>query len=129
MPFFSPRSQARLAECDLRLQKLFSEVIIHYDCTILEGHRNEVRQNHMFTSGKSKLSWPDSKHNQKPSLAVDVAPWPIDWKNLIQFYHFGGFVLGAAKLMGIPIRWGGDWDMDNDLRDQTFNDLVHFELK
>jgi peptidoglycan L-alanyl-D-glutamate endopeptidase CwlK len=26
------------------------------------------------------------------------------------------------------IRWGGDWDGDQDFRDQTFDDLAHFEL-
>ncbi|MFQ5990813.1 MAG: hypothetical protein ACE5NA_00110 [Nitrospiraceae bacterium] len=41
---------------------------------------------------------------------------------------FGGFVLGVAEMMDIPIRWGGDWDGDRTFRDQNFNDLSHFEL-
>ena len=36
-------------------------------------------------------------------------------------------MLGVAAAEGIKIRWGGDWDRDNDLADQSFNDLVHFE--
>jgi len=28
--------------------------------------------------------------------------------------------------MEIPIRWGGDWDRDHCLSDQSFDDLVHF---
>lgn len=110
------------------LQQLFTEVVKTYDCTVLEGHRNEADQNAAFESGKSKLKFPDGKHNGVPSLAVDVAPYPIDWNNTKRFYHFAGYVQGIAKMKGIKIRWGGDWDKDYDLDDQTFNDLVHFEL-
>ena len=35
----------------------------------------------------------------------------------------------VAQDLDIPIRWGGDWDSDNNLNDQNFMDLVHFELK
>ena len=38
-----------------------------------------------------------------------------------------GLVLGIAAVFGIKIRWGGDWDSDNDLNDQKFMDLAHFE--
>jgi hypothetical protein len=31
--------------------------------------------------------------------------------------------------MGIKIRWGGDWDMDTETKDNNFDDLVHFEIK
>jgi len=31
--------------------------------------------------------------------------------------------------MGMKIRWGGDWDMDTQTKDNKFDDLVHFELK
>jgi len=48
---------------------------------------------------------------------------------LIRFYDFGGYVLGSAERLGVPLRWGGDWDRDHDVfDDQTFQDLVHFEL-
>ncbi len=69
-----------------------------------------------------------SKHNQNPSLAADVAPWPLDWKDKERFYHFAGRVSGIAQMLGIAIRWGGDWNGNNDLKDQTFYDLPHFEL-
>lgn len=67
-------------------------------------------------------------HNKTPSLAVDVAPWPIDWNDKNRFYHFAGRVQGIAQMFNIKIRWGGDWDSDNDLKDQNFYDLPHFEL-
>lgn len=125
---FSKTSLERLSTCHVDLQKLFNEVIKHYDCTIVCGHRSKEEQNLAFKKGNSKLQYPKSKHNVYPSVAVDVAPYPIDWNDMSRFYHFGGYVLGVADILNIKLRWGGDWDSDNDLKDQTFMDLVHFEL-
>ena len=50
-------------------------------------------------------------------------------KDVARYYYFGGFVLGTAEELGIDIRWGGDWDGDRDLDDQSFDDLVHFEVR
>ena len=36
--------------------------------------------------------------------------------------------MGIANRLEIPIRWGGDWDMDTYVKDQKFKDLPHFEL-
>ena len=68
-------------------------------------------------------------HNNKPSLAIDVAPYPIDWDDKISFYHFVGYVKGTADQLGIKIRCGADWNCNNNLHDQTFFDLTHFELR
>ena len=32
-------------------------------------------------------------------------------------------------MASLKIRWGGDWDMDTQTKDNKFDDLVHFELK
>ena len=32
------------------------------------------------------------------------------------------------QALDIKLRWGGDWDMDWEVGDNRFNDLVHFEL-
>jgi len=128
VPKFSAASRARLETCDIRLQSLFNEVIRHFDCTVLEGHRGQDAQDNAYASGKSQVKWPDGKHNRMPSKAADVAPYPIDWNDIRRFYYFAGFVLGVAARMQIPIRWGGDWDRDTRVNDQNFNDLVHFEV-
>lgn len=131
MPSFSSRSRARLATCDKRLQDLFGAVIKEIDCTIVEGHRDQATQDKYFREGKSKLPWPKGKHCSSPSMAVDAAPYingNISWSTG-DCVEFGLFVVAKAKEMGIPLRWGGDWDGDGDRSDQTFNDLVHFELK
>ena len=133
MPKFSKRSRGRLDTCHPRLVTLFDQVVKHYDCTILEGYRDKQAQDEMFRTGKSKLNYPKSKHNSSPSMAVDVVPYPINWKNTERMRHFAGYVFGVASVMGIQLRWGGDWDSDvmtadNGLRDQSFMDLPHFEL-
>ena len=125
---FSEKSKAKLATCDARLQELFNQVIKHYDCSVLEGHRSNQRQEELFRQGKSKLRAGQSKHNHNPSLAIDVAPYPIDWNDKNKFYHFVGYVKATADQLNIKIRCGADWDNDNDLNDQTFFDLPHFEL-
>lgn len=135
MPLYSQKSKDRLATASWDLQRLFQEVVKHYDNTILEGHRGEYSQNKLFKQGKTKVQWPDGKHNYYPSKAVDAAPYPIPenwgadhWKDLVKFYEFAAVVKAVASQMGIRIRWGGDWDSDGDYKDQTFDDLVHFEL-
>ena len=128
MPAFGKASQEKLATCDPRLQKVFNEVIKHFDCTVIEGHRGEAAQNKAFAEGKSKLKYPQGKHNKTPSLAADVLPNPIDWNDTNRMRYFAGFVVGIAATMGIKLRWGGDWNQNTELKDNSFNDLPHFEL-
>lgn len=128
MPKFSQLSLDKLSSCHSDLQKLFNEVIKEFDCVVLQGYRSEEEQLKFFNQGKSKIK-SGGKHNSLPSLAVDVAPYPIDWSDKERFYYFAGFVKGLASSLGISIRWGGDWDSDNNLKNQTFFDLPHFELK
>ncbi len=128
MPQFSKTSLQKLDSCDPRLQNLFLTVIQHMDCSVLEGHRPKDIQNKHFVEGKSKVKWPHSKHNVKPSKAIDVAPYPINWEDILRFHQFAFFVKGIALQLGLKIRWGGDWDNDHNTQDNRFNDLPHFEL-
>ena len=135
MPSFNQRSKDNLKTVDFLLQNLFNEVIERIDCSVICGHRGKEEQNEAFDKKASKVRYPDSKHNSFPSMAVDVYPYPFDWDNpdsltnLKKLYFFGGIVKGIAWELGIKVRWGGDWDSDNDLEDQNFNDLVHWEVK
>lgn len=138
MPKFSQESFSKLSTCHMELQTLFYEIVRYHDCKVIEGHRGEADQNAAVDRGASKILWPNGKHNGQPSMAVDVAPYPLNWsdkpKNIARYYLFAGYVLGIAEQlkaqgkMTYSIRWGGDWDGDKDLSDQTFDDLVHFEL-
>lgn len=128
MPRLGEKSIERLTSCHSDLRMLFSEVARVYDLTIVCGHRNKEDQDEAFRTGKSKVQFPNSKHNQFPSLAVDAVPYPIDWNDKVRFYHFIGYVRGIADRLGIKIRCGADWDGDFDFKDQNFHDLPHFEL-
>jgi peptidoglycan L-alanyl-D-glutamate endopeptidase CwlK len=134
MPAFSSASLDKLATCHPDLQVLFNKVIQGWDCTILEGYRDQEGQNKAFIDGNSKLQWPDGKHNKMPSNAVDVAPYPIDWEDESRFCFFAGFVLGVAdelkrqRIITHDIRWGGDWNSDKQVKDNKFNDRVHYEI-
>ena len=129
MPKFGKRSKERLATCEKDLQLVFNEVIKYVDCSVLEGHRGESRQNSLYEDGKTKVRYPNGRHNASPSRAVDVTPYPVDWDDRERQTLFAGFVLGVANQMGINLRWGGDWDQDFEVKDNRFDDFPHFELK
>ena len=129
MPYFSKRSKSRLSTCDERLQEVFTEVIKHVDCSVLEGHRSKERQNKLYDEGRTKVKYPNGRHNSSPSKAVDVTPYPVDWEDRERQTLFAGFVIGIARGMGIRLRWGGDWDMDFQVMDNRFDDFPHFEVR
>lgn len=138
---YSKSSKARLETCDTDLQIIFKNVLPGFDHSILCGHRGETAQNAAYNAipQKSKLRWPDSKHNTLPSLALDAAPYDysisgIDWEDIERLTYFAGYVMGVAQvlydegLITSKLLWGGDWDHDTNVKDEKFRDMVHFEL-
>lgn len=131
---FSNTSLQRLGSCHPDLQLIFNEVIKCHDCSILEGYRSDTTQEELYRQGKTQKQAGQSKHNCVPSMAVDVAPYPINWEDKKRFYYFAGHVKSITNMLldqgkiSHKIRWGGDWDGDNNLNNQTFFDLPHFEL-
>lgn len=130
MPSFSLRSEERLMTCHPDIIRLMTEVVKVYDISIICGHRNAQDQNAAYYAKppNSKVKWPDSNHNVYPSNAVDVVPYPDLWDSNRQFYFMAGYIQSVADRLGILIRWGGNWDDDDDLDDNDFMDLAHFEL-
>jgi len=132
MPTFSQKSLTQLHTCDERLQSLMTEVIKEIDFSVVEGHRGKEAQNAAYFKGNSKVRWPHGNHNKSPSRAVDIAPYPIDWSNKLltqlRFAFLAGYVMNTASRLGIKVRWGGDWNRNQDTRDETFLDMPHFEL-
>ena len=153
MPKFSSRSKERLDTCHKDLVTLFNEVIKDFDCTVVYGHRTPDEQFELYKKGRKEIygKWvvkdrkkivtykdgheKKSKHNEFPSLAVDVAPYPIEWSNTDRMYYFAGWVMGLAERLKDEgkitndIVFGGDWDDDTKVKDQSFMDLVHFQIK
>lgn len=116
---YGKKSLERLATVHPDLQAIAHELIKVMDVTILCGYRGEKEQNAAFIAGNSKLQYPRSKHNKKPALAVDIAPFPIDWKDISRFKKMCEHVEEIAKRLGIKIRLG---------RDFSFKDYPHVEL-
>ncbi len=128
-PFkYGKKSMSNLITCHTDLQLIFNEVIKYRDCAILCGQRGEIEQNKLFKDGKSKLKYPDSSHNDDPSMAVDAVPWPVNWEDMVEFEGFVRFVQGVALgKFNIRLRTGIDWD-GNWKKDENFVDAPHFEL-
>ena len=93
------------------------------DFTVLEVLRTKARQQELVAKGASRtmnsrhLAGPDGK-----SRAVDIAPmdsgqvswsWPL-------YNKLAPIIKQAAKDVGVPIEWGGDW--------RTFKDGPHWQL-
>jgi peptidoglycan L-alanyl-D-glutamate endopeptidase CwlK len=134
MGHFGTDSLQRLQGVHEDLIALVTQVVEDYDCIIHYngGHRDKTLQDQLYPTN-TKVKFPFSYHNCFPSLAVDVGPYYLDsphirWNDRDGFYHFAGYVRGKADSLGIPIVWGGDWNNNFILTDQSFYDLVHFQL-
>lgn len=121
-PFpFGKASLKQRATLHPDLQKVVDETSKEINISILCGHRGEEDQNKAYREGKSKLEWPKSRHNSFPSEAVDLVPFPVDWRNIRAFKEMAIAVKEAAKRVDVEIEWGGDW--------LKFPDFPHFQLK
>lgn len=107
------------------------------DFTVLEGVRTLARQKELYAQGRTKpgpiVTWTlKSNHfrNAKTGFghAVDLAPFPIDWKATARFDALANLIFRAASIEGVLIRWGADWDQDGKPRERGESDSPHFEL-
>ena len=122
---FGKRSRDRLRGVDVRIINILNELIKIMDVTVIEGLRSADRQKELLAKGATKVKY--SKHMD--GKAVDIAQYPIDWKDSDRFHYMGGMIRSLAKQLNVPIRWGGDWDSDGEVKDNGFDDLVHIEIK
>ena len=127
MPVFSRTSTSRLETCDRRIIELCREAIKVVDFSVLCGHRTNEEQNELYAQGRTKPGkivthkrGGESIHNTSPSRAIDLAPYPIDWDDLVRFGELAGVLKAIAHDMQIPLQWGGDWS--------NFKDYPHFQL-
>ena len=120
MPYFSKRSEKKLETCHIKLITICRTVIQDFDFSVLCGYRGEREQNELFNKGRSQVRFPNSRHNKIPSLAVDIAPYLIDWNDLDRFIELSGRIKETAYLLGYEIEWGGDW--------KTFRDYPHYQI-
>jgi len=113
-----PSCEEKLIHAHPTIREWFHQVkdayqTIHTSCV----YRDEVAQMEAFQEGRSHVKWPNSKHNQMPSLAIDlfeITPDGVAKFDPVMMTKINGH-FGAA------LRWGGDFE--------KLKDFVHFEIK
>lgn len=122
------KSQRVLSELRPELQEILNEAIKIINLSLHTGYRGQEEQDEAYEKGLSQVPWPNSKHNKSPSDAVDLSPYPWDPEDRELFTYCAGIVVGIAAAKGYDVIWGGNWDMDTDLEDNEFDDLMHIEF-
>jgi len=138
--YYSKSSRAKLNTVASALRVIFEDALALgvIDIYIDYGARSEKDQTRLFNEKKSKVKYPNSKHNigtaagRTLSAAVDAVPYipgrGATWDPALCCI-LAGLVLACAKHRGVSIRWGGNWDADAvPLIDQDFDDLAHYEI-
>ncbi len=130
---FSVKSENELAGADPRLRQIAYKVLVIKDHSILKGHRNKEEQNAAFnaTPQRSKLQWPDGKHNAWLSLALDVQTYPrppYEPDLRAEQHYLLGLYVGVGAELGIELITGADWDDDGQVTDNGWDDLFHVEI-
>lgn len=113
----------RAAHPDLEKVIKRAAALSDIDFTVLEVARTLARQKELVAKGASKTM--KSRHlpgADGKSRAVDIAPldggqvswaWPL-------YHKLAPIIKQAAKDVGVPIEWGGDW--------RSFKDGPHWQL-
>ncbi len=120
MPSFGKRSRSQLETCHPDLQKVLNEAIKEFDFTILEGERTLETQQKYYSIGRTtKINSGiitncdgikrKSRHQSSPSVAVDIAPWPIDWSDIARFKSLAQVMMKVSQWSDIGLEWGGHW--------------------
>ena len=157
---FGKSSREKLDTCHEDLQRIACEVISEseIDFSIVYGHRSPELQLSLYKQGREEIDgvWKrvqdkgvvtncdgtkvKSKHNESPSMAVDICIYvpghkALTWDHEHLTYVAGIMMSVARRLLkegkvSHRLRWGGNWDGDGIiLRDQNLWDRPHFELK
>jgi len=142
---------------DLQLILDYTILRCAVDFSLIEGHRSPEKQLEYFKKGRKQQadgSWVIVKqrdiitnidgyrvkgtHNYSPSLAVDIAVYVPEKPNLAYDLSHLAYIAGCMitiadqlfeeKKIQHKLRWGGNWDRDGDLADNTLFDGPHFEL-
>lgn len=141
MPFsLSADSRSHLKGVDPRLVRVVERAIAisEVDFRVICGVRTAAEQRELYAQGRTKpgkiVTWTlNSRHIPDPKTglgrAVDLLPAPYDWKQLLPFDKVAKAMMQASAELGVPIRWGANWDSDAQVREKGETDNPHFELR
>ena len=132
----SNTSKQRLETTNPLIQKIINEALstsmIDFGIPQYGGKRTVEEQKALYDDNKSKCDGKVKKSYHQTGNAVDIVAYVNGHYTYDTRYYYmlGHHILSTAKRLGVTnLRWGGDWDKDWDLDDQSFNDLCHFELR
>lgn len=116
----SARSKGRLEGVHPDLVKVVNRAIeiTSIDFVVLEGLRTLARQRQLMAAGATRTM----KSRHLTGHAVDLGAWvggQVRWDWPL-YNQLAVAVKQAAKDVGVPIEWGGDW--------RTFKDGPHWQL-
>jgi len=126
------------------------------DFGVHEGHRSVSKQFEYYKKGRKlvgnvwllerpKEKWTNidginvkGMHNYSPSLAFDFHAFvpnkpKLTW-DAVHLTYIGASLIMIAEMLYLEglishkLRWGGNWDKDGDLADNTLYDRPHLEL-
>ena len=116
------------------------------DFKVVCGVRTREEQIALYAQGRTRpgkiVTWTlASRHLPDPKTglgrAVDLLPAPYDWALIDDpstpavddaFVKLAQAMIAAAKIEGVKIRWGANWDGDVQIREKGETDNPHFEL-
>ena len=124
MAKFGAESEAMLKGVDPRLVQICRMAILVMDFKVIDGVRTLEEQRINVARGKSWTM--NSKHLD--GLAVDLAPYPVNWQDNEMFCVLAGVMKAAAHTQGVKLRWGGDWNRNESTKDERNRDYGHFEI-
>ncbi len=106
----------------VKLAITFTEI----DFAVVEGKRTLEKQKQYLAAGATTTL----KSRHIDGCAVDLGAFlgREYLKNAAPYHKLKDAMFKAAKQLGIPLRWGGDWDCAGDSGDERFFDGPHFEL-
>jgi hypothetical protein len=115
----------RLKDVDERLVKIITEAskIIHFDILIVCGYRNNIDQLKAFMAGKSKALPGKSKHNKKPSQAIDVVgsvKGNALWERIDLLANLNEAMQEIARSEKVNLDWSKNW--------KKFVEFNHWEI-
>lgn len=130
----SKRSLQRSNGVDPRLINLIMLAIkrtpIDFGVAYQGGKRTASEQHQLFLEGFSKCDGYEKLSKHQSGNAIDLIVFVgnkvVDNKEMLCV--IAGVMFACAKELNIKIRWGLDWNENSDIRDNTFNDIYHYEL-